>query len=136
MRQRMHPALARQLGVLCSFLAFAARAALAPVWQIGVDEDPFASGYNATDEFSVENYVNDAPPGRVTRLPGDPLYNATNNPTADDDFYCAGTFPKTFNSLTTNMTVAFQEPDSAWERALTDGDKTNRVHFILDSTQT
>ena len=36
-----------------------ARAQLLPVWQIGVDEDPLASGYNATDEFSTENYIND-----------------------------------------------------------------------------
>src|ERR1051325_4524860 len=134
----MFSAAARQVALLTasSLLAGAACGAPVTVWQIGVDEDPFASGYNATDEFSVENYVNDARPGRVTRLPGDPLYNATNNPTADADFYCAGTFPKFFNGLTTNMTVTFQEPDSAWERALTDGDRTNRVHFFLNSAQT
>src|SRR5215813_13632718 len=73
------------------------------VWRIGVDEDPLASGYNATDEFSQENGINDPPPGKVTRLPGDPLYNATNNPTADDDFYCAGTYPVGFNGLTKSL---------------------------------
>ncbi|MEJ0088752.1 MAG: hypothetical protein WDM80_03220 [Limisphaerales bacterium] len=107
-----------------------------PVWQIGVDDDPFASGYNATHEFSSENYINDPRPGKVTRLPGDPLYNAANNPTADDDFYCTGTYPIGFNGLTTNLPVIFNEPDIAWERALTDGDRTNRVHFFLTSTQT
>src|SRR6185369_8495276 len=80
-------------------------------------------------------YNNDARPGRVTRVPGDPLYNAGNNPTADDDFYFAGTYPIGFNGLTTNLPVSFREPDSAWERALTDGDRTNRVHFFLTSAQ-
>jgi uncharacterized protein (DUF1800 family) len=111
------------------------RADLRTVWQIGIDDDPFQSGYNATQEFSSENYINDPRPGKVTRVPGDPLYNATNNPTADDDFYCAGTYPAGFNGLTTNLPVAFNEPDIAWERALTDGDKTNRVHFFLSSQQ-
>jgi len=122
------------VGVLL-LIVTAASAAWLPVWQIGVDEDPFASGYNATDELSVENYANDPRPGKVTRMPGDPLYNAGNNPDRDDDFYCAGTFPIGFNGLTTNLPVAFQEADSAWERALTDGDKTNRVHFFMTSAQ-
>src|SRR4051794_22813069 len=81
------------------------------VWRIGVDGDPLQSGYNATGEFSQENGINDPRPGRVTRLPGDPRYNATNNPTADDDFYCAGTYPIGFNGLTTNLPVPFNEPD-------------------------
>src|SRR5262249_33823181 len=67
--------------------------------------------------------------------PADPLYNATNNPGADDDFYFAGTYPSGFNGLTTNRPVAFNEPDSAWERALTDSDRTNRVHFFLTTAQ-
>ena len=91
--------------------------------------------YNATGEFSQENFSNDPRPGRVTRLPGDPLYNAGNNPDRDDDFYCAGTYPIGFNGLTTNLPVPFQEPDLAWERALTDGDRTNRVHFFLSAAQ-
>src|SRR6476661_1884310 len=105
------------------------------VWQIGIDDDPFQQNYNPTQEFSQENFINDLRPGKVTRRPGDPLYNAANNPTADDDFYCAGTYPIGFNGLTTNLPVAFNEPDIAWERALTDGDKTNRVHFFLSSAQ-
>ncbi|MEI9865214.1 MAG: hypothetical protein WDN00_11830 [Limisphaerales bacterium] len=119
-----------------TFLVTGVGAASLPVWQIGVDDDPLASGYNATHEFSSENYINDLRPGKVTRLPGDPLYRATNNPTADDDFYCAGTYPIGFNGLTTNLPVAFNEPDSAWECALTDGDRTNRVHFFLTPAQT
>src|SRR5262249_49148958 len=105
------------------------------VWRIGLDEDPLQSGYNPTDEFSQENGTNDPRPGKVTRIPGDPLYNPTNNPAADDDFYCAGTSPIGFNALTTNLPVAFNEPDVAWERALTSDDKTNRVHFFLSGAQ-
>src|SRR4051794_19468556 len=112
------------------------QAQLQPVWQIGVDDDPFQSGYNPTHEFSQENFINDLPPGKVTRLPGDPLYNAATNPTADDDFYLAGTFPVGFNNLTTNLVVPNPEPDIAFERALTDGDRTNRIHFFLNASQT
>ncbi|TAK95582.1 MAG: DUF1800 family protein, partial [Verrucomicrobia bacterium] len=131
--------LVRRISILALALGcwgFTARAAYTNVWLIGVDEDPFASGYNATDEFSQEQNGDTLRPGRVTRLPGDPLYNAGSNPPADDDFYCAGTFPIGFNGLTTNLPVTFQEPNSAWERALTDSDKTNRVHFFLTSAQT
>ena len=105
------------------------------IWQVGIDEDPFQSGYAPTDEFSTENYINDVRPGKVTRLPGDPLYVATNNPTADDDFYFAGTYPIGFNGLASVLTVPNAEPDIAFERALTDGDRTNRIHFFLNGTQ-
>src|SRR5262245_55362855 len=127
-----------QLGiaVMAIFAGSSVFAAQQVIWKIGLDEDPFQSGYNATDEFSSENYANDARPGRVTRLPGDPLYNPTNNPTADDDFYFAGLYPIGFNTLTTNLSVPNPEPNTAWERALTDGDRTNRVHFFLNSAQT
>lgn len=101
-------------------------AASATVWLIGEDEDPLAAGYNATDEFSSENYVNDARPGTVY---------STNNPVVDDDFYFAGTYPSGFNGLTTNRVVLVNEPNLGWERALTDGDRTNRVHFLLNSGQ-
>src|ERR1043166_9387853 len=119
-----------------AFSVLAARADIQTVWQIGIDDDPLQNGYNATQEFSQENFINDPRPGKVTRRPGDPLYNAVSNPTAVDDFYCAGTYPIGFNGLTTNLPVAFNEPDIAWERAITDGDRTNRVHFFLNSSQT
>lgn len=45
------------------------------------------------------------------------------------------TCPIGFNGLTTNLPVTFNEPAIAWERALTDGDRTNRVHFFLTSAQ-
>lgn len=115
--------------------ALQANAALSPVWQIGVDDDPFEPGAFASDEFAPENNGLDRPPGKVTRRPGDPAYVATNNPTADDDFYTAGTYPIGFNALTNVLDVPQQEPDSAWERALTGGDLTNRVHFLLSATQ-
>jgi uncharacterized protein (DUF1800 family) len=133
---RVMSAVFRGILLFALFSLASARATLLPVWTIGVDEDPFASGYNATDEFSVENYANDLRPGKVTRIPGDPLYNVATNPGADDDYYCAGTFPIGFNGLTTNLPVVFQEPATAWERALTDGDRTNRVHFFLTAAQT
>ncbi|MBP9900080.1 MAG: DUF1800 family protein [Verrucomicrobia bacterium] len=122
-------------GCLVWFAAVPLLAAPLPVWQIGVDEDPFAAGYIATDEFSSENYLNDPRPGKVTRLPGDPLYNAGTNPTADDDFYFSGTYPIGFNNLATNLPVPNPEPNLAFERALTDGDRTNRVHFFLTAEQ-
>jgi uncharacterized protein (DUF1800 family) len=103
------------------------RAAPENVWLIGVDEDPFASGYNPTDEFSSENYSNDPRPGT--------LYTVS-NPVVDDDFYFTGTFPTGFNGLTTNRAVLNAETNKGWERALTDGDRTNRVHFFLTSAQT
>jgi uncharacterized protein (DUF1800 family) len=96
------------------------------IWLIGVDEDPFASGYNPMDEFSTENYANDARPGTI--------YTAA-NPVVDDDFYFPGTFPIGFNNLTTNRTVLNAETNRGWERALTDGDRTNRVHFFLTNSQ-
>lgn len=109
------------------FLAGAALVA-APqvVWQIGGDEDPFAAGYNPTDEFSSENYVNDPRPGTVYTLA---------NPVVDDDFYFVGTYLSGFNGLTTNRPVLVTELDKGWERALTDGDRTNRVHFFLNTAQ-
>ena len=130
----MHPRIVSLLArpaalftVILLFLTFAsARAALLPVWLIGVDDDPFAAGYNPTQEFSSENYLNDPAPGTVYTLA---------NPVVDDDFYFAGTFPIGFNGLTTNRPVVVAEVEKGWERALTDGDRTNRIHFFLNSAQ-
>ncbi|MBX3731534.1 MAG: cadherin-like domain-containing protein [Verrucomicrobiae bacterium] len=105
------------------------------LWQIGVDDDPAVLPYGPFKEFSQENGRNDAPPGQVTRLPGDPQYSATANPTADDDFYIAGTYPAGFNGLTAALNVPNSEPSVAWERGLTLGDRTNRVHFVLGAAQ-
>ncbi|MCW5559448.1 MAG: cadherin repeat domain-containing protein, partial [Verrucomicrobiae bacterium] len=105
------------------------------VWQIGTDNLTTESPYAPSGEFSAENGRNDAPPGLVTRLAGDPQYNAGTNPAADDDFYFAGTYPAGFNGLTAALSVPNDEPPAAWERAHTHTDLTNRVHFILASGQ-
>ena len=79
------------LAISCLLLwTLPATADLQTVWRIGVDGDPYQSGYDPTGEFSQENGLNDPRPGQVTRLPGDPLYSGSTN-AADDDFYCAGT---------------------------------------------
>src|SRR5258706_9947850 len=95
--------------LLSLLLAAPVYAAWTPLWTIGQDEDFNVSGAVATDEFSQENYIDDAPPGDVY---------STNNPVVDDDFYCAGIFPAGFNNLTTNRPVLVQELDKGWERAL------------------
>ena len=112
-----------------------AHAGFLTVWQVGIDNSPLPGGTYPTLEFSLENGRNDAPPGAVTRLPGDPLYNATSNPSADDDFYFAGNFPVGFNGLTAVLRVPNPEPRSAWERAHTLSDRTNRIHFFLTAEQ-
>ncbi|MFO1458695.1 MAG: putative Ig domain-containing protein [Verrucomicrobiota bacterium] len=99
------------------------------VWQIGVDDNPAVPPYDPSREFSPENRANDPAPGAVTRLPGDPLYVLATNPTADDDFYTAGRYPAGFNGLTGMLTVPNDEPSTAWERAHTQRDTTNRIHF-------
>jgi hypothetical protein len=105
------------------------------VWQIGIDNNPAVLPYRPTAEFSPENNRNDLPPGRVTRLTGDPQYAAATNPTADDDFYFAGTYPAGFNGLLNVLNVPNDEPSIAWERSQTGNDRTNRIHFILDPAQ-
>ena len=106
------------------------------VWQLGADAPTGSSGTVSSAEFSLENSKNDPAPGRVTRLPGDPLYvDAASNPRADDDFYFGGVYPGGFNLLTSGLSVPNDEPFSAWERAHTLGDRTNRIHFLLGSVQ-
>ena len=106
------------------------------VWQLGVDSPSSAPGSAQSAEFSVENGLNDLAPGRVTRLPGDPQYgNATSNPKADDDYYFGGVYPAGFNRLGSLLRVPNDEPFTAWERALTQSDRTNRLHFLLGSAQ-
>ncbi|MEN9678813.1 MAG: hypothetical protein RIS76_4709, partial [Verrucomicrobiota bacterium] len=112
-----------------------AHAGFLTVWQVGTDSSPLPLGAYPTSEFSVENSRNDPPPGLVTRLPGDPRYSATSNPSADDDFYFAGNFPVGFNGLTAVLPVPNPEPPSAWERAHTLSDRTNRIHFFLTAAQ-
>ncbi|MBX3732476.1 MAG: hypothetical protein KF791_07765 [Verrucomicrobiae bacterium] len=72
------------------------------VWQLGVDDDP-AVLYQPTREFSVQSGLKESPPGVVTRLPGDPEYSATANPSADDDYYFAGRCTLWVNGLSREL---------------------------------
>lgn len=107
------------------------------MWQIGRDDLPEVAPYLPAAEFSFENGRNDPPPGQVNRMPGDPLYDANPaaNPSADDDFYFAGTYAAGFNGLTSPLRVPGDEPAVAWERAHTHADATNRVHVVLAESQ-
>ena len=109
-----------------------AHAAFQTLWEIGSEDNPVNFGFDPRHGFSWLNWINDPAPGQVTRLPGDPQYNPTNNPKADDDFYMAGFYPAGFNSLTNDLTVPNTEPNSAFKCQLGTGDSTNRIHFILD----
>lgn len=109
--------------------------AIRTVWQVGIDDNPLVLPYTPTGEFSIENGRNDARPGTVTRVAGDPQFIGAANPGADDDFYFAGVYRSGFNGLPTQLQVPNDEPPLAWERALTSNDRTNRLHFVLDSTQ-
>ena len=80
-------------------------------WFVGTNgpaSEPYA-------EFSVENRKDDKAPGTLG---------------LDDDFYTAGVYPSGFNGLTNVLTVEMDEPSVNWERALTNADKTNRLHFV------
>ncbi|MBN8247486.1 MAG: hypothetical protein J0L84_08590 [Verrucomicrobia bacterium] len=104
-------------------------------WIIGRDDSPLVTPYAPSGEFSNENGLADLPPGQVTRVAGDPLFNALNNPRRDDDYYCVGTYPVGFNGLKASLVVPNQEPAAAWERGLAHQDRTNRAHFLLTSSQ-
>ncbi|MBN8246829.1 MAG: CotH kinase family protein, partial [Verrucomicrobia bacterium] len=99
------------------------------VWQIGTDQ---VGSADPSSEFSLQNGKNDARPGLVTRLAGDPLLNPTANPAADDDFYFTGNFPAGFNGLGAALVVPNDEPALAWERGHTEKDTTNRFHLMLE----
>ncbi|MBN8246460.1 MAG: putative Ig domain-containing protein, partial [Verrucomicrobia bacterium] len=101
------------------------------IWELGTNNNPAVLPYLPQGEFSVENGKNDSAPGKVTRVPGDPEYVAATNPTAEDDFYFSGFYPAGFNGLLTPLSVPNDEPSAAWERALTSGDRTNRMHLML-----
>ncbi|MCW5558555.1 MAG: hypothetical protein KIT22_12080, partial [Verrucomicrobiae bacterium] len=105
------------------------------IFQIGVDDDPKVVPYVPYGEFSPENDINDPPPGEVTRLPGDPQFDAASNPGADDDYYLRGLYRRGFNQLRELLLVPNDEPFSAWERAVIPSDRTNRLHFRLTASQ-
>ncbi|MEN9676382.1 MAG: hypothetical protein RIS76_2278, partial [Verrucomicrobiota bacterium] len=108
---------------------------LRTLWQVGIDDNPAGSPYRPSFEFSIENGRNDLLPGKVTRQTWDPEYASATNPTADDDFYFAGSYPAGFNGLLAPLNVSNDEPSIAWERAHTAADTANRIHFILSASQ-
>src|SRR6266704_3244717 len=138
-RRRIFPAIcgakALLLGALLS-LQSVSRAEFQFLWEIGTEENPPQINFDVRHGFAHVNWYNDPPPGQVTRLPGDPDYNPTNNPIADDDFYMAGFFPAGFNGLTNDLAVPNTEPNSAFKAQLATNDETNRIHFILSPAQT
>src|SRR5262245_14349158 len=103
------------LGLLLLLAPSPSRADYQTLWLIGGEYNPAQFGFDVHYGFAGANWVNDPAPGAVTRLPGDPFYNPTNNPRADDDFYLAGSYPAGFNGLTTNLPVANTEPNSAFK---------------------
>src|SRR5215831_18749777 len=74
------------LTVITLFVALAGQAQFQTLWEIGGEDNPVQFGFDPRYGFSWPNWRNDPPPGQVTRLPGDPDYQLTNNPAADDDF--------------------------------------------------
>lgn len=119
------------------FVVSLACATASPVllWQVGEDDDSFSGQYDPGNEFSQESGNSNPAPGFVTRLSGDPLYNAGNNPDRDDHYYVAGSYPPGFNGLTSVLQVPRTEPTSAFERALANSDPTNQIHFPLTAAQ-
>ena len=80
----------------------------APVWQLGADDGDLLP-------FSQENWSSNVAPGSANLK--------------DDDYYFAGTYAAPVGTLATDEDVAFVE------RALTEGDPENRIHFPLNSAQ-
>jgi uncharacterized protein (DUF1800 family) len=130
---RLSACFSRSCLLLCSLIP--AHAAPTTLWQIGDDEDPYGANYEPTNEFSRETGDSNPPPGLVTRLIGDPLFQASSNPERDDHFYQAGIYPVGFNGLTSTLTVPNPEPLSVFERALSNTDPTNLIHFNLTAAQ-
>ncbi|ADB16950.1 autotransporter-associated beta strand repeat protein [Pirellula staleyi DSM 6068] len=82
-------------------------------WQLGTDN-------NANSEFSQENGSSNAAPGSATAR--------------DDDWYFAGTYPGPIGVVAANEAIG-GAPATGFERALTVGDPTNRIHFNLAADQ-
>jgi autotransporter-associated beta strand protein len=87
--------------------------ALTPHWQVGTDNGGSA-------EFSQENGSSNAAPGSATAR--------------DDDWYFAGAYPSPIGTLAANEALG-GGPATGFERALTVGDPTDRIHFNLAADQ-
>jgi hypothetical protein len=99
------------------------------VWAIGTS-GPTSAPWS---EFSIEDRIHTPAPGVVTRMEGDPLYDPAANPAMDDDYYTEGEYPVGFNGLQSHLTVYWDEPWTAFERALTMTDTENRIHFVTSA---
>src|SRR5437588_1507445 len=111
----MSLALTRKLAVVLGLVLLAPtalRAEFQTLWLIGGEDNPAQFSFNLRHGFSPANDINDPPPGKVTRLPGDPLFDPVNNPLADDDFYLAGLYPAGFNGLVGDLSVPNSEPNN------------------------
>ncbi len=78
------------------------------LWQLGADD-------HASSPFSQESWGPNAAPGSATQK--------------DDDYYLAGTYPAPVGSLAADEAIA------NFERAVTEGDSRNRIHFPLTTHQ-
>jgi uncharacterized protein (DUF1800 family) len=83
-------------------------APFARLWQLGADD-------HASSPFSQESWGPNHPPGSAALK--------------DDDYYLAGTYPAPVGTLAANETIAF------FERAITEGDPRDRIHFPLTAAQ-
>ncbi|MES2474405.1 MAG: DUF1800 family protein [Verrucomicrobiota bacterium] len=83
-------------------------APFAQLWQLGADD-------HASSPFSQESWGPNNPPGSAT--------------VKDDDFYLAGTYATPIGTLATDEAIA------NFERAITEGDPRNRIHFPLTTQQ-
>ncbi len=107
---RFRSSLCSILCLLAAVFAFArvAEASFITLWTLGVRDD-------SANEFAGENGSSNAAPGSATLK--------------DDDYYFAGVYPAPIG------TVAVSEPLTNYERAITDGDPNNRIHFNLTAAQ-
>jgi hypothetical protein len=88
------------IAIVLTLTVAATRANAATVWSLGTSDD-------SQEEFAGENNASNAEPGSPTAL--------------DDDYYFTGDFDA--------GNVAADEPLTNFERAITDGDPTNRIHW-------
>jgi uncharacterized protein (DUF1800 family) len=86
----------------------ATAAQFAPVWQLGTDDGNSAP-------FSQESFFSNVAPGSPS--------------VKDDDYYLAGIYPSPVGTLAANEDITF------FERAVTEGDPRDRIHFPLTAAQ-
>ena len=78
------------------------------VWKLGIDD-------GSQHEFSQESFFSNAAPGSAAAK--------------DDDYYFTGSYPAPVGTLTSDEIL------TQFERAITEGDPNNRIHFNLTASQ-